>query len=183
MCELYYALRSLLHARNFCVYYKWLSCANDPGRIGTCNPLLRGPMPYQLGHGAVVSCSAALRGFQLLPSAFLFVSVGGSRLAFGSFLAVSCCTWFAVVCFHSSVVRVSAFYRGLVWACIGFPVLVCYCLVTGVCLARCDFHVLKILIARLDFTLQRVWRSMRLFAGWPPSGSAAVRSVRSVHLF
>ena len=26
---------------------------NDPGRTRTCNPRLRGPMPYPLGHGAV----------------------------------------------------------------------------------------------------------------------------------
>ena len=27
---------------------------NDPGRTRTCNPRLRGPMPYPLGHGATV---------------------------------------------------------------------------------------------------------------------------------
>ena len=27
---------------------------NDPGRTRTCNPRLRRPMPYPLGHGAYV---------------------------------------------------------------------------------------------------------------------------------
>ena len=32
----------------------WLAkrCANEPGRTRTCNPRLRGPMPYPLGHGS-----------------------------------------------------------------------------------------------------------------------------------
>ena len=35
----------------------WLSNAIDPGRTRTCNPRLRGPMPYPLGHGAIDSAA------------------------------------------------------------------------------------------------------------------------------
>ena len=31
--------------------YAWM-LQNDPGRTRTCNPRLRRPMPYPLGHGA-----------------------------------------------------------------------------------------------------------------------------------
>ena len=31
---------------------RWIWIQNDPGRTRTCNPRLRGPMPYPLGNGA-----------------------------------------------------------------------------------------------------------------------------------
>ena len=45
----------------------WLSerGANDPGRTRTCNPRLRGPMPYPLGHGAFDKIFIANYGLKL----------------------------------------------------------------------------------------------------------------------
>ena len=47
--------RRVFHERSvLCVstLRKATYCSNDPGRTRTCNPRLRGPMPYPLGHGA-----------------------------------------------------------------------------------------------------------------------------------
>ena len=74
--------------RSCLVWYHTI--ANDPGRTRTCNPWLRRPMPYPLGHGAFcelskiihISCKKLFLSFRthfsmllgLLPSFFFCVS-------------------------------------------------------------------------------------------------------------
>lgn len=59
------------------------SDTNDPGRTRTCNPRLRRPMPYPLGHGAFCSRSTIRFGFLVAPPKATFCNwerLGGSRL-------------------------------------------------------------------------------------------------------
>ena len=43
-----------------------MTTTNDPGRTRTCNPRLRRPMPYPLGHGALAKVSTLLDDRKLL---------------------------------------------------------------------------------------------------------------------
>jgi hypothetical protein len=73
----------------FCV-----SNAHDPGRTRTCNPRLRGPMPYPLGHGAVDGSD--VQGCVCRGCCVAFVFVCGPFWCPHGF-GHNC------VCFHSSV--------------------------------------------------------------------------------
>ena len=65
---------------------------NDPGRTRTCNPRLRRPMPYPLGHGAFCSLAANFAGEQLTSRPLLLGVVALRRVACAVVSLASSCS-------------------------------------------------------------------------------------------